>query len=137
MATHSGARTASLFPWPPVWRNFKLQGGGRRIPDIHPLDQPTFLACSFQHVLLSPWRTPSPLASLASWTLSLTLLLSFHLCSCFLALGSSLQVRSLRVHQAVLPSQKRLFASEKTAIRCENQMGPEPSHCVAVFKLCC
>ena len=38
---------------------------------------------------------------------------------------------------AVLPPQKRLFASEKTTTESQNQMGPERSHWIAVFTLSC
>lgn len=86
---------------------------GRRMTDIHSLEQPTFPARA-----LSPWLVGPPGPSLSPC------LSSFYLCSCS-ALEASPQVRSLPVCQGLVqippicPScTEKAFTCEKTDIHC-------------------
>lgn len=101
----SGARTARLFPGLLFGGILGSELKGRRVPDIHLLDQPTFPARP--HFTWPVWP-PGPSCS--------PCLVSLHLCSCCLALEASLQVRDW--FKAVLSSHKKMFASEKTTIHC-------------------
>lgn len=113
LAAHSGAGTAQLLPSSPFRGIPGSEWVGRRMTDIHSLEQPTFPARA-----LSPWLVGPPGPSLSPC------LSSFYLCSCS-ALEASPQVRSLPVCQGLVqippicPScTEKAFTCEKTDIHC-------------------
>lgn len=133
LAAHSGAGTAQLQPNSPFRGISGSEKVGRRMVDIHPLDQPAFPARPSSPWLVGPPGTPlSPCLS------------SFYLCLCCSALEASLQVRSLPVCQGLvqIPPSCPSFTDKPVYLREDSHtllepVGLERAHCIAIFKMCC